>query len=458
MKGKFRFLDFFIIAILLLVAVIFLDMFRHDLMFTFNLQNVEPIGTVVIKRNTVQRRLGDRVLWDRLVRESPVYVWDIIRVADVSAATLYIQNNSIELDENTLVRIVPASDDDGFQIVLSYGTLSHYAPEGAGRITLEINGQQIVPQPNTVLRAVASEDGQSAIQAVESIEREISGPLLLSPALNSLIRFQTDLPALNFQWTEVEEAVSYILEISRSADFVSPLVQRQSSLTSITVFAPGEGTWFWRVMPVLPPIFGDKRVFSAIEFFSMEQTIAESNDAVLSFSEWLVMEAPPAELPPEVPAHLIPAHFIQEIISEPEPAPEPAPLPPPPPVILLASPQNLRPLRGANIGFDDLLSQRSIVFSWSPVQGANNYIFSLYRQTAAGRRQIIRTTLNRTSYTLNNLGLLDRGNFVWQVEAVNTGSGGTITRNGSVVENIFSINFPFPGMVYIEDPGILYGN
>ena len=59
---KLRFWDVFVVIILLLIAIICLDMFRHDLMFTFNLQNVEPIGTVVVKKNVVQRRLGDRVL------------------------------------------------------------------------------------------------------------------------------------------------------------------------------------------------------------------------------------------------------------------------------------------------------------------------------------------------------------------------------------------------------------
>jgi len=107
-NGKFRFFEYFIFAILILIAVISIDMFRHDLLFTFNLKNVEPVGTVVVKKNTVQRRIDNRVLWDRLSRESPVYAWDTIRVSDISSATLYIQNNSIDLKENTLVRIVPS--------------------------------------------------------------------------------------------------------------------------------------------------------------------------------------------------------------------------------------------------------------------------------------------------------------------------------------------------------------
>ena len=451
MKGNFRFLDFLIIIILLLTAVVFLDMFRHDLLFTFNLQNVKPIGTVVVKRNSVQRRLGDHVLWDRLTRDSPVYVWDIIRVADVSEATLYIEENTINLEENTLIRIVPSDDDEGFQIIMSYGTLSHYAEEGAGKITLEINGQIIALQPNTVLRAVAAENRPATVQTVESIAREIQSPRLLSPALNSLFFYQDDLPVLNFQWTETEDALSYLLEVSNSPEFAYSRIQRQSPVAYLTVSDLEEGTWFWRVTPLLPAVFGNNFNPSSVEFFRIQQSAVKADDTGLSISEWLAMEAPSAELLPEIPEHLIPAHFI----PEPEPEPEP---PPPPRVTLLAAPQNLRPSRGTNFGYNELLAHRTFAFSWSAVQGANYYIFTLSRQTAAGRQQIVRTTLNSTSYTLTNLRLLDRGNFVWQVEAVNTGRGGAIIRSGRLAESTFSLNFPFPGAVYIEDPGILYGN
>jgi hypothetical protein len=63
-----------------------------------------------------------------------------------------------------------------------------------------------------------------------------------------------------------------------------------------------------------------------------------------------------------------------------------------------------------------------------------------------------------TSYLLDNLRLLDRGTFVWQVEAVSFGSGGEIERRGEVIENLLVLDFPSPAPVLIDDPGILYGN
>jgi hypothetical protein len=462
----FRFLDWVIIIILLLTAVICFDMFRHDLSFTFNLQNRESIGTVVVRKNTVQRRLGDRVLWDRLSRESPVYVWDLIRVAETSAATLQLNGASIELEENTLVRIVPSADGEGITIVMNYGSLSFFVEDRFSNITLEVNGQLYNPQPSLVLNITATEGGQATFQILDNIRREVLGPQLLSPAVNSLYRYENRLPDLRFQWVEVEDAVSYIIEISSSPDFTNLYYQVNNSSVFFSTSSLGEGVWFWRVTPVLSPMFDINAVNSSVSFFRILEATS-TIDPLMSLSQWLLSEAPPMELPPDIPLEFIPVSFIQQeelihsesIHSEsilPEPAVEPPPPPPPPPP-LLAAPRTLNPARGTMIDHDELISQNAIVFRWSAVQGANAYIFTLSQQTPTGRRRIIQTTINSLSYTLNNMRLLDRGNFVWQVEAVNRGRNNVVNRRGRVVESTISIDFQNPNPVFIEEPGILYG-
>jgi hypothetical protein len=125
---------------------------------------------------------------------------------------------------------------------------------------------------------------------------------------------------------------------------------------------------------------------------------------------------------------------------------------------LLPAPGNLRPALGYRIGIEELRTQTSIVFSWSAVQGANAYIFTLYAETESGRRQITQTAPeNRTSWTMENISTLGRGTFVWQVEAVNRSSSGTIEQRGRIGEGTFIIDIPRPGIIQIEEPGILYG-
>jgi len=595
MNGKkkfseyFRPLDLVIIILFFLIAVFGIDMFWYDFLRTVNLRDVEPVGTVVIKKNTVQRRIADRVLWDRLSNESPVYIGDLIRIAEVSAATLFIDGNSIDLDENTLIRITRSADGESLQLVLSEGNLSIASGSKSG-ISLDLNGRQVQVAPETVLSASINETGGIAVQVSEgnaqiveagevvraipfgtvvivdadgteqlaravvvsspvpnaryvNIEKEPlavnfswnrinlapdeklrmeissnrnftrvssiienldtqafaqfdagawywrllfydtvlatgrltiadgSGAELQSPAFNSLFRYSgkpDTLPILSFQWAGVQEAVSYIIEVSNTHDFSSPKIRRQTSTTSVLESGLGEGTWYWRVMPVFPTIFNGSAVFSTASFFRIEQTGEADEDANLS--QWLSSQVPSEELPPDFPMELIPPHLIKP--PEP-PSTQPPPITPPPtqpiqpPPITppltqpppLSSPRNLQPARGTVFGLEYFRIQRSVAFSWTAVQGANAYIFTLYQQTVAGRRQIVRQTINSgTSYTLTNLSLLDRGNFIWQVEAVSMGRGGSIDRRSAAGESTFIIDFPLSSPLQLEHSEIMNGS
>jgi hypothetical protein len=474
-KSNFRFLDFFIIVFFLSVTAVCLYLFRLDLLNTFSRQDIEPVGEVIVKKNTVQRRLNDRIVWDRLISDSPVYVGDLIRVADVSSATLNIQNNSLDLDENTLVRISPSPDGEGLQIMMTYGNLAFFAGESPGNITINVDGRQIKPEPGTVIRAVIPETGQTSVKIYESTKefikeeppRRIPEPRLLSPAVNSIIHYQENNPPLNFQWTNIEEASYYILEVCSTSNFLNPQIYKKTTAVSVPVSINelGQGLWYWRVMLELPLRYGGNSYFSNVSFFRIEQPVVETVQNV-SVAQWLAEEAPSIIAPPEVPREIVAANFITQAVETPRPAPAAeaprrteTPRPVSAPVALLPVPQNPQPAQRTTFGFEQLQSQRSIEFRWSAVQGANAYIFTLYRQITNGRRQVFSTTINNgTRYTLDNLRMLDRGTFIWQVEAVRMGRGNVIERHGRTADNSFIIDFPAPSPVQIEDAGILYGN
>jgi hypothetical protein len=128
------------------------------------------------------------------------------------------------------------------------------------------------------------------------------------------------------------------------------------------------------------------------------------------------------------------------------------------PIPLLPAPRNLQPPGGHRFGIEELRNQSAIVFSWAAVQGANAYILTLYEEGDNGRRRIIsRPPENATRWTLDNLSTLGRGNFSWQIEAVNRGSEGAVEQRGRIGEGSFIIDIPRPGRVEMEDPGTLYG-
>ena len=159
--GGLKAADFIVTIIFLAIAAFAVYLFRQDLMRTIDMRDTEPIGHIVIRRNTVQRRLADRVLWDRLAMDSPVYPGDLIRVAELSSATLYAEGSSIDINENTLIRITKAADGESLQIILSEGTLSLVTTEDSARITLDINGRQVQTVSATVINVTSARDGMA---------------------------------------------------------------------------------------------------------------------------------------------------------------------------------------------------------------------------------------------------------------------------------------------------------
>jgi hypothetical protein len=125
----------------------------------------------------------------------------------------------------------------------------------------------------------------------------------------------------------------------------------------------------------------------------------------------------------------------------------------------LPAPGNMRPSTGYNIGIEQLRNQRNLVFSWSTVQGANAYIFTLYEQTANGRRIIVSIPPeNRTTWTLEDIRVLDPGTYVWEVEAISRDALGVVEQRGRTGVNTFILDVPMPGTVRVDNPGILYAN
>jgi hypothetical protein len=293
-----------------------------------------------------------------------------------------------------------------------------------------------------------------------------TGLQLISPALNSLFRYRDSPPVLTFQWTQAEEALSYIMEVSGSPDFSSAKIRAQTASVNYTDSSLGAGTWYWRVMPVFPAVFNGRSSFSQTAFFRIEQGSAEQ--AVLernSIEDLIAAVAPSKEnLPPEIPPELVPADWKPRASaatsSETKPAANPTqPERKPQTVSLLPPPVVVRPTAGKRYGLEELRTLKNIVFEWKTVQGANAYIFTLYKQVENGRRRITGTSPSAgTSNVLDDLKVLENGTFIWQVEAVRVGRNGVIERRGRPGEYRFVLDFPPPEPVQIEDAGILYGN
>jgi len=268
--GKFRFTDFLVILICLIGAAYSVNLFRHSLFQTLNGQNKDSIGTVVVKKNTIQRRMSDRVLWDRLVRESPVYSGDIIRVADNSEADLHVGNNDLTLNENTLVRLHYDKETGQYKIDLSSGNIGLVTAAEGENVSLSVMGKKVEAKPGTALNVAAGNDGMAlqvkeGAAAVEGQTAELTagnmiamdseGAVRLEPAVmvtqprpNEFYRKNAESLNVAFSWNRVnlQQDETLNLEIAADQNF-SKSVRTFNKLNSSAQAALETGVWYWRI-------------------------------------------------------------------------------------------------------------------------------------------------------------------------------------------------------------------
>jgi hypothetical protein len=143
----------------------FLNLFRLGLFRTLTRQTEQPIAVITFKYKAAQRRFADRVLWDRLKKESPVYDGDFIRTAEISEATVTFAGGSstvINLDENSLIQL--HEDDGGLRIDINEGGVS--ADAGDSVLVLVSGDRRITVEPGGVVKA-GTENGDFTFRVME---------------------------------------------------------------------------------------------------------------------------------------------------------------------------------------------------------------------------------------------------------------------------------------------------
>ena len=131
------------------------------------------------------------------------------------------------------------------------------------------------------------------------------------------------------------------------------------------------------------------------------------------------------------------------------------------PIPLLTAPSPIRPEEQSVINLVQLTRDRSIVFSWDTVADANAYIFSLFRSGAAETDPpallITSAPEDVFTYVLNDLTILNHGNYLWQVEAIHRNDMGTIDQRGRIEQHNFSIDIQRSTDLQTQRQGTMYG-
>jgi hypothetical protein len=268
----FLFTDFLYIFLCGICALASLGLFWRDLNLSLARLSEQPAGTITYKYRAAQRRFVDRVLWDRLKQESPVYGGDYIRTAELSQATIRLNaGDIIALEENTLIQLLPQRD--GFRVNLAGGTISVDTPSGAVNIRAGETVVTAVPggaveaalgaggldlrvlEGGAEIRAGSERReataGEAYVAAGGEISRGTARVAVLSPrpAAKLLNNGETPL-ALAFRWNRFgfAEKETVTLDIAEDRGFTR-IVKTSTSGTDGTTAELANGVYYWRAYP-----------------------------------------------------------------------------------------------------------------------------------------------------------------------------------------------------------------
>ena len=94
------------VFICLICAAVSYWLFHQSFFRALSKMGEEPIATITFKYKTAERKFLERVVWDRLRQNSPVYNGDTIHTADLSEATVwFVDGTTLDLAENTMAQI-----------------------------------------------------------------------------------------------------------------------------------------------------------------------------------------------------------------------------------------------------------------------------------------------------------------------------------------------------------------
>lgn len=136
--------------------------------------NEEPIATITFKYKTAQRKFLERVVWDRLRQNSPVYNGDTIHTENLAEATVYfIDGNVMNLSENTMAQVF-LSEDQLLTAELTDGYATLDAASSKNGMVLVADGMEVALEAGASIGAgIESKSKTSGVVGESSLEEEL---------------------------------------------------------------------------------------------------------------------------------------------------------------------------------------------------------------------------------------------------------------------------------------------
>ena len=445
--------------------------FWADLNQFYSKSSEKSVGILSYKRNKVHRRFNDSLAWNILPGNSSVYNGDLIRTADLSNATIkFISEDSVSLAENTLIIINYNELTGEAEVELIGGKVSVHSVNGklslftdgkelkaqsgsdteienkGGQIKfLTVRGHAEIHSPGESYNLAA---GQSAFANADGITVSYDTLAVLEPLPDQ--EFINEDGEVRFSWTSAGLSPDEYVYIEAASDryftnITGSVTEFDPSVTTTKInFSPG--IWWWRMFQAKRGTVGPG---SLVREGRITVALPTEQNKRIALASPIMLAELSTQRPLTVPLREIP---VSPLPAEPAISSEaPVLYPAVNNQTLLPRAAGILPRTGTIIDGDFLTNNKSIVFSWNAVDGANAYLCTI-RQ---GRAVLFQTNEPRLEF--DQLETLANGLCVFQIEAVALAADGTVTRRGLIAESRLTIAAPRPEAPQVNNPGTLYG-
>lgn len=262
----------FLLAILICMAGAALNsvLFYNSFYRTLSKLNEEPIATISFKYRTAQRKFLERVIWDRLRQESPLYNGDTIHTSELAEATVtFNDGNKLVLQENSMIQIFDEKESEGrgFNASVVRGAAFIDSVEAENGFELTSNGVKIdieagssvfagdkVQVVNGSANITSKDGGQSVISQGEALsvqDGEILAPTftVTYPSPNEKIIFHRGTSSkVLFNWNSVNYSSNeqFRFELALDKGFRNRFASRTVNLTEKMELELKQGVYYWR--------------------------------------------------------------------------------------------------------------------------------------------------------------------------------------------------------------------
>ncbi|MBP5174857.1 MAG: hypothetical protein ILP07_02955 [Treponema sp.] len=278
-KSKLRAADFLVIFLCLLFFSGFIFLFYKDLTHFTRRSDKTQVATVQWRDRVVQRKFNDRVVWELLAPDAPLYDEDTVRTSELSKTGIRFGSGDecVELSifENTLVQIFTTEEGE-LQINLSGGDIKVDSTAGASQFAIKMAdgstvkvmggssvsagsnpelGRSTVDVANGQAELSAADGSQVSLGTGESVSVDEDGiqqrPLTvvsIPKDLNVITHNETANP-VTLEWRTIPsaEGSKVTIQTSRTKDFsVIEEILVVDDINHISL-DPGDKTLYWRV-------------------------------------------------------------------------------------------------------------------------------------------------------------------------------------------------------------------